>query len=642
MSQAVYLRARMATIGSATLTAPLNCNHEAAMAASVALPVYDDEVGRGALPCRGPDDRPERELCPGDSARLSHLDRLAIGRLQEVAASRPAPTSASGTSSTGRPPPAYCTEPAERECLDLGSDLHSEGPALPHGSVGGVGKSEWYPYACYYCECRFKFVSARSMHIVDVHTNLIISSGPNEAEPENRPGDAFGGEDSDRSPGINFDTPKEILALQKASHPWPEPPAEELSPSRAGGHGASQSEWEPQFPQVPASGAEKGSGSAFCLPRVQTDTPSSPKQEIEAIFVNEESPFLQECELPDGPGSARDPLSFEEESEALADDMHSTSNLQSIKKEVHEDLLPVSDCNGFIKEEPDLYVGVDSTENEEASTREDASDITRTGQADPDLPHPGDSRSVVDVPAPDTMTSTGDAASLVSESRGTTTGGGSTTDATFGIIASGADEEQCYGDAGTRPPFSYAELIAMAIVQSPHRRAMLSEIYSYIASRFPYYAARKKFLQKMISNNVARYSCFVKLPQEGGKLKRHYWMLDPQYEHMFESGKFRPRRRVKRPLHSGPVSEGHANRAHSDNGEHRLHGHDSRRRQHRTGMSEHLQLLENATESLLGHSALRAAAGSGRVGGDTLSPPAYPHYPRYENGSVVCKYHHPA
>ncbi|XP_049796147.1 uncharacterized protein LOC126212787 [Schistocerca nitens] len=225
------------------------------------------------------------------------------------------------------------------------------------------------------------------------------------------------------------------------------------------------------------------------------------------------------------------------------------------------------------------------------------------------------------------MTSTGDAATLVSESGGTNTGRGSTTDATFGIVAGGVDEEQRSGGAGTRPPFSYAELIAMAIVQSPHRRAMLSEIYSYVASRFPYYAARKKFLQKMISNNVARYSCFVKLPQEGGKLKRHYWMLDPQYEHTFESGKFRPRRRVKRPLHSGPVSEGHANGVHSHNGEHRLRGHDPRRRQHRTGMSEHLQLLENATESLLGHSALRAAAGSGRVRGDTLSPPAYPHYP---------------
>ncbi|XP_046983786.1 uncharacterized protein LOC124553841 isoform X2 [Schistocerca americana] len=217
----------MATIGSATLTAPLICSHEVATPASVALPVYDDEVGLGGLLDREPDDRPERELCPG-----------------------------------------------------------------------------------------FKFVSARSMHIVDVHTDLIISSGPNEAKPENRPGDAFGGEDSDRSPGINFDTPKEILAHQKASHPWPEPPAEELSPSRAGGHGASQSEWEPQFPQVPASGVEQGSGSTFCLPRVQMDTPSSPKREIEAIYVNEESPFLQECELPDGPGSARDPLSFEDEMEA--------------------------------------------------------------------------------------------------------------------------------------------------------------------------------------------------------------------------------------------------------------------------------------------------------------------------------------
>ncbi|XP_049843646.1 uncharacterized protein LOC126295266 [Schistocerca gregaria] len=617
----------MATISSATLTAPLNCSHEAATAPSVALPVYDDEVGLRGLPDRGPDDRPERELCPGDSAHLSHLDRLAIGRLQEVAASRPASTSVSGSSSTGRLRPAYCTEPAERECRELSSDLNSEGPVLPHGSVGGVGKSEWYPYACYYCECRFKFVSARSMHIVDVHTNLIVSSGPNEAEPEHRPGDAFGGEDSDRSPGINFDTPKEILAHQKVGHPWPEPLAEGLS--------LSESEWEPQFPQALASGMEKGSGPAFCLPQGQTDTLSSPKREIEAIFVNEESPFLQECELPDGPDSARDPLSFEEESEALADDTHSTSNLQSIKKEVQEDLLPVSGCSGFIKEEPDLYVGVDSTENEEASTREDASDITRTGPADLGLPHSDDSRSVVDVPASDMMTSTGDAATLASESGGTPAGVGSTAHAdsggaTFGVVASGVDEERCSGDAGssgTRPPFSYAELIAMAIVQSPHRRAMLSEIYSYVASRFPYYAARKKFLQKMISNNVARYSCFVKLPQEGGKLKRHYWMLDPQYEHMFESGKFRPRRRVKRPLNSDSVSEGHVNGVHSHNGEHRLDRHNPCRLQHRTGTSEHLQLLENATESLLGHSVLRAAAESGLVRGDTLSPPAYPHYP---------------
>ncbi|EEP79186.1 forkhead box protein L2 [Uncinocarpus reesii 1704] len=89
-------------------------------------------------------------------------------------------------------------------------------------------------------------------------------------------------------------------------------------------------------------------------------------------------------------------------------------------------------------------------------------------------------------------------------------------------------------DDGTKPPFSYAILIGMAILRAPNRRLTLAQIYKWISDNFSFYQSGDSGWQNSIRHNLSLNKAFVK--QERPKNdpgKGNYWTIVPGMELQF-------------------------------------------------------------------------------------------------------------
>ncbi|KAI8877268.1 hypothetical protein K501DRAFT_337543 [Backusella circina FSU 941] len=88
-----------------------------------------------------------------------------------------------------------------------------------------------------------------------------------------------------------------------------------------------------------------------------------------------------------------------------------------------------------------------------------------------------------------------------------------------------------------KPPYSYATLIAHAILSSKDGRLTLSDIYKWISEQYPFYKRGEKGWQNSIRHNLSlNKKWFIKLdrrPTQAHPGKGGYWTLQPDTERVF-------------------------------------------------------------------------------------------------------------
>ncbi|EZA60881.1 hypothetical protein DMN91_007967 [Ooceraea biroi] len=101
-----------------------------------------------------------------------------------------------------------------------------------------------------------------------------------------------------------------------------------------------------------------------------------------------------------------------------------------------------------------------------------------------------------------------------------------------------------------KPQHSYIGLIAMAILSSPDKKLVLSDIYQHILEHYPYFRTRGPGWRNSIRHNLSLNDCFVKSGRSANG-KGHYWAIHPANLEDFRRGDFRRRkaqRKVRRHM----------------------------------------------------------------------------------------------
>ena len=104
-----------------------------------------------------------------------------------------------------------------------------------------------------------------------------------------------------------------------------------------------------------------------------------------------------------------------------------------------------------------------------------------------------------------------------------------------------------------KPSYSYIGLIAMAILSSPDRQLVLSDIYQWILDQYPYFRTRGFGWRNSIRHNLSLNDCFVKSGRSTNG-KGHFWRIHPANLADFMNGDFRRRRAQRRARKSMGLS----------------------------------------------------------------------------------------
>ncbi|XP_037925678.1 forkhead box protein C1-B [Hermetia illucens] len=97
-----------------------------------------------------------------------------------------------------------------------------------------------------------------------------------------------------------------------------------------------------------------------------------------------------------------------------------------------------------------------------------------------------------------------------------------------------------------KPQHSYIGLIAMAILNSPETKLVLSDIYQHILDNYPYFRTRGPGWRNSIRHNLSLNDCFIKAGRSANG-KGHYWAIHPANLEDFKKGDFR-RRKAQRKV----------------------------------------------------------------------------------------------
>lgn len=96
-----------------------------------------------------------------------------------------------------------------------------------------------------------------------------------------------------------------------------------------------------------------------------------------------------------------------------------------------------------------------------------------------------------------------------------------------------------------KPKQSYVRLIGEAILNSPEKKLVLSEIYKNIQTKYAYFRNRGSGWKNSIRHNLSLNDCFVKLGRSPNG-KGHYWTISPQHYEEFLRGSSQQRKFQKK------------------------------------------------------------------------------------------------